>query len=171
MIIMDFTNQNNPFMSIYKDMLNKLYTQYIYHAAKNYQSFNPAYAVKPEAKASSIDDIVSRDSIAVLDKLKNSSLAIAYRIRINGTINNILDYNWYCIRKDMVNMDIFYPIKSMGTERKKSTLISELFKVYKTMIDEKKDLWKDLNEEMRYFIHLFHSYNQLKQDKKLLTEG
>lgn len=64
--------------------------------------------------------------------------------------------------------DEFYTARDRGTERRRSMLTSNLFKIYKNMMDEELQCWKDLQEPMSYFIHLFHHYNKLKQDRKMI---
>lgn len=194
---MDFKN-TNPFRKIYLEMLAKIYEQYLYHSGKKecqlqtalmygnnaYLSTQayPLFSSKPYLStlssplstpndASSIDDILSQDSREILDKVKNTALSIAYRIKIHGNINDQLDYNWYTIKNEIVGMEMFYPLKEHGTERRRSNLTSELMKVYKNRLDEDLNCWKDLKDEMRYFIHLFHQYKGLRQDMKMIGEN
>ena len=167
MIKMDFTNPINT----YKEMMVRLYQNYVYHHKQNnYQTLQYALHKSEETNNSTIDDILIQDSRAALDRIKNTALNRAYRIKINKNINHQLDFNWQTINNDMLRLEQFYPARDSGSERRRSTLLSELFKVYKDRFDEQVNCWKDLQEPMRYFINLFHQYKNLKQDKKLLEE-
>jgi hypothetical protein len=169
---MDFTNNANPAAQIYKEMLLKLYNHYSYHVKpKSYQAFNYMSLLPSEsyrAQLDSIDDVLASDSRAVLDKVKNTALGIAYRIKLNQEFNYLLDYQWYTLRKDILWIETSYVARDFGTGRQISTLTSQLFQVYTAKFQEKVECWKDLKEEMKYFINLFHKYKGLSQDKKML---
>jgi hypothetical protein len=155
---MDFNNYSNPFMHIYREMLGKMYEQYLYHAGrKDYQVLKKLgqeqFQVSEET--GSIDDILAQDSAAVLDKVKNTAISIAYRIKIHNGINEVFDSNWETIRSDILTLETFYHIKDRNAQRRRGTLMSELFKLYKNKADEEVQCWKDLKDEMKYFIHLF----------------
>lgn len=149
-------------------MLSRLYDHYLYHK-KQYQ---PVQSIldKPETQPSSIEDIISQDSKETLDKVKQSALSIAYRIKIHDSIDRQFGYSWYATRKEFCELETFYPSKHQGSERRRSTLTSDLLRLYKNRHDEALQCWKDVKEEMRYFIHLFHQYKSFKGDKKLLEE-
>ena len=165
---MNFENNHNPFIDIYKQMLNRVYEQYLYHSGrKEYQVLQNSTQEEKEA-TSSIDDILTQDSNAVLDKVKNTALSIAYRIKIHADINYQSNYNWFIVKNQLVSFDDFYPSRDHGSERRRSMLTSDLIKIYNDRLDEKLQCWKDLKDEMKYFIHLFHQYRQLKSDQKLL---
>lgn len=168
---MDFGNKYNPSMEIYRQMLDRVYDQYLYHTGKkNYAAPQMLYQQATEAKegTASIDEILAQDSNAVLDKVKNTALSIAYRIKIHDEINKQLDYNWFIVKNEMFHTETMYQGKLRGFERRKSALTTELLKVYQNRMDEKLECWRDLKDEMKYFIHLFHQYKALKGDRKLL---
>jgi len=171
MIKMEFGNKYNPSMEIYRHMLDRLYDQYLYHSGKkDYQVLQKITQQQtgPNEETQSIDDILAQDSSAVLDKVKNTALSIAYRIKIHDEINDQLDYNWFIVKNEMLHTETMYRGRLRGFERRKSALTTELLKVYKDKLDEKLECWKDLKDEMKYFIHLFHQYKALKGDRKLL---
>ena len=97
--------------------------------------------------------------------------SIASRIRIHDNINRQFDYNWYTVKKEFSNLESFYPARNQGTERRRSMLMSDLLKLYKDKLDEELTCWKDVKDEMKYFIHLFHQYKGLATDKKLMTDN
>jgi len=154
-------------MNIYREMLGKIYQQYLYHSGKmEYQTMHNLTNPKPET--SSIDDVLAGDSREVFDKIKHTALSVAYRVKIHNNISSMLSYNWYTARKEFLAMEQFYPGRDQGSERRRSMLTSDLFKIYKNMMDEELQCWKDLQEPTMYFIHLFHHYKRLDQDKKMI---
>ncbi|MEW6533987.1 MAG: hypothetical protein AB1454_00025 [Candidatus Auribacterota bacterium] len=169
---MNFTNQKNPFINIYREMLGRVYEQYLYHSGrKEYKVLQQLYLSQMPAKeTSSIDDILTQDSTAVLDKVKNTALSIAYRIKLHTDFESQLDINWYIIRNELVAMDTLYTYRFRGSDRRRSALTTELVKLYKDRLDGKLECWRDLKDEMRYFIHLFHQYKQFKGEQRLLEQ-
>lgn len=168
---MNFGNVN-PFMKIYKEMLDRVYDSYLYHSGK--KEYQTLYSISKPQKSytsRSIDDILAQDSMKLFDKIKNNALSLAYRIKIHNDISYILGYNWYTARRDILAMYQFYAAKDRGSERRRSMLTSDLFRVYKNMIDEELTLWKDLKELKDEFIELFHQYKTMRQDRKLLENG
>ena len=155
-------------MDIYREMLGKMYQQYLYHSGKKeYQTLHDVF--KPaQSYISSIDDVLAQDSREVFDKIKHTALNVAYRIKIHNDISYILSYNWYTARREFLAMSQLYPVRDHGSERRRSMLTSDLFKIYKNMMDEELQCWKDLQEPMMYFIHLFHHYKRLGQDRKMI---
>lgn len=154
-------------MDIYKQMLTRVYEQYVYHSGKSENQLLQDSQQQSEL-TSSIDDILTQDSNAVLDKVKNTALSIAYRIKIHSDINNQSDYNWFIVKNQLISLDDFYPARDQGSERRRSMLTSDLVKIYNDKLNEKLQCWKDIKDEMKYFIHLFHQYKQFKGDQKLL---
>lgn len=151
-------------------MLSRVYEQYLYHSERNYQVLQRA---KPQEidSASSIDDILTQDSNAVLDKIKNTALSIAYRVKLHDEIGYQIEYNCLIVRNQLLGLDTLYSYRDRGSERRKSMLTSDLIKIYNERSAEKLQCWKDLKDEMRYFVHLFHQYKQFKGDKKLLEQN
>lgn len=168
MIKMDFGN-TNPCLHIYREFINKVYDQYLYHTGKKeYQTLHALFYKPEKSYESSIDDILAQDSRKVFDKLKNTALSIADRIKIHNDINYVLEYNCYAVKRDLMSMYQFYPVRDRGSERRRSFLRSDLFRIYKTMFDEKLSLWEHLKDLKTEFIDLFHEYKSMKQDKKIL---
>lgn len=151
-------------MSLYQDMLDKAYLSYTYHK----RQLSPL--IKQEEE-STIEKIVNQESKETLDKLKTSALSIAYRINLSGDISNLLQDSWQNARSEMLAIDAQVPFpRYPNVSRLKGALTSQLSNVYQQMIDEKRQCWKDLKDEMRYFITLFHSYQHSKQEKGMMKD-
>lgn len=152
-------------MSLYQDMLDKAYLSYSYHK----KQLSPL--VKQAEEESTIEKIVNQDSKETLDKLKTSALSIAYRIRLSSDISYLLQNSWQSTRNEMIAVDAQVPFpRYPNVSRLKSALTSQLSNVYQQLIDEKRQCWKDLKDEMRYFITLFHSYQNSKQEKSMMKD-
>lgn len=166
---MKFTNES-PAMRIYREMMEKTYAQYIYHAGNRKYQALAVLTYQPSQPGSSLDEIMGQDSREILDKIKTTSLCIAYRIKIHYSIDSQFESGWSSLKNELVGMDTFYRVRFQGSERRRSTLISELAKVYKGKMEEELQCWKDLVEPMRYFVHLFHQYVRQRQEKKMIGE-
>ena len=165
---MDFHN-GSPLM--YFDVLNRAYR---YEAIQERRDYLPTLDVlrgKPASEGSSIDDILRQDSDAVLDKLNLTSSIITSRMRLHDYVTYSLDYQWLQARNKVHELEGFFPGINKVVQRTKDGLTKEMLALDKDKLDEKVQCWKDLITPMTYFVELFHQYQQLKQDKKLLGGG
>ncbi|OPY88340.1 MAG: hypothetical protein A4E71_00551 [Smithella sp. PtaU1.Bin162] len=161
---MIFKTYERQAMSLYQDMLDKAYLSYSYHK----KQLSPL--IKPKTE-SDIEKIVNQDSKEALDKLKTSALSIAYRIHLSSDISYLLQNSWQTTRNEILAIEAQVPFpRYPNVSRLKSALTSQLSNVYQQLIDEKRQCWKDLKDEMRYFITLFHSYQKGKQEKGMMKD-
>ena len=159
---MIFETLSAPMPGIYRQMFDRAYFNSSYHMRKNYA----VPQVTPKEEESGIEQIINQDSEQVLDKLKTSALSIAYRIKINKDINATLFDGWKDLRSEILYSEDFMPQDRQS--RLRSTLSSQLGTVYQQLIDEKRQCWKDIKDEMKEFIEFFHNYQNAKQEKSLM---
>ena len=173
-----------PFSHIYIELLTKTALHYL---------FNPKYSSPPKTITDSsqdnysypsatnnnqnnkksdfsIDSFLNQESDALGDKIKNSALTIADRLQINTQFNYIMNNNWLYIRNKMLELgvDEKYNTNINHSDRRVSALESQLVSIEKDILQEKVKCWQDLVKPSMYFIDLFHKYQGLKQDKKLI---
>jgi hypothetical protein len=113
---------------------------------------------------------LNQESDALGDKIKNSALTIADRLQINTKFNYIMNNNWLYIRNKLLELgvDEKYNANINQSDRRVSALESQLVSIEKDILQEKVKCWQDLVKPSIYFIDLFHKYQGLKQDKKLI---
>ncbi|MCK5707450.1 MAG: hypothetical protein KAI43_07330 [Candidatus Aureabacteria bacterium] len=158
--------------TIYKDLLSKTYDYYIYNRSKSYHApFILSEHQKKPSDEGSIDSLLSQDSQEVMDKLMNTSFVIGSRLSIHSYINYTIDNNWLELKNDFLSLESYVPFSNMNIERRRSMLTKELLGLNKQKLEEKVRCWEQLVQPINYFLTLFHQYQQLKQDKKLLGES
>ncbi len=181
---MTFSNKDKkPFSHIYIELLTKTAPHYLFNP--KYSAPTKSLPVKPKDNYSypdvtnhnqsngksdfSIDSILSQESDALGDKIKNSVMTIADRLQINTEFNYIMNNNWLYIRNKMLELgvDDKYNTNVNHSDRR-SALESQLVSIEKDILQEKVKCWQDLVKPSMYFIDLFHKYQGLKQDKKLI---
>lgn len=180
---MEFSNKGQkPFSNIYKELLRKTYLQYIYNSPQSI-SYNAPYSpidnnyrdlyLNNETKESdefSIDSILSQESEALGDKMMNSAFAVYDRLKIHTYFNERMMYNWLCTKNQILELDrpLDYLTNYKSQERRISSLESSLVSLEKDILQEKIKCWQDLLIPTYQFLDLWHKYQGLKQDKKLL---
>ena len=183
MINMGLSNKDKkPFSHIYLELLTKTAPHYL---------FNPKYSPPPislpaklednysypnannnqniQKSDFSIDSFLNQESDALGDKLKNSAFTIADRLHINTEFNYVMNKNWFYVRNKMLELgvDDKYNL-SVNSDRRVSALESQLVSIEKDILQEKQKCWSDLVKPSMYFLDLFHKYQSLKEDKKLI---
>jgi hypothetical protein len=182
MINMEFSDKDKkPFSHIYNELMTKTYI------------FNPKYKppvkyllVKPEDNDSdpytansnqnneksdfSIDTILSQESEALGDKMMNSAFAVYDRLKIHTYFNERMMYNWLNIKNQILSLDWSgdYPSNYKSQERRISSLEGSLVSIEKDILQEKIKCWQDLLIPTYQFLDLWHKYEGIKEDKKLL---
>ncbi len=162
---MNFNNQS-PFSHIYREIINKTYEQNLHYKRK--KDYPGLYLNKNNVDESSIDNLLSQESIALSDKLTNTAFAISDRLNINSYFNYIMNINSLKIGNQIILQNESYVGKYRSSDRRVSMLESQLVTIDKHMLDEKVKCWQDIVKQMSYFITLFHEYKNLHNDKKLL---
>jgi hypothetical protein len=185
MINMESSNKNKkPFSHIYIELLTKTAPHYIFNpkyssspetitdsSQDNYSYHNTANNNQNNEKSDfSIDSFLNQESDALGDKLKNSAFTIADRLQINTEFNYVMNNNWLYIKNKMLELgvDDKYNLNINNSDRRVSALESQLVSIEKDILQEKQKCWSDLVKPSMYFIDLFHKYQSLKQDKKLI---
>ncbi len=180
---MEFSNKSQkPFSHIYKDLLRKTYLQYVYNPPKSI-SYNAPYSpvkdnysglyLNNETKESgefSIDSILSQEEEALGDKMMNSAFAVYDRLKIHTYFNERMMYNWLETKNQILSLDWsgVYITHYKNQERRISSLESSLISIEKDILQEKVKCWQDLLIPTYQFLDLWHKYQGLKEDKKLL---
>ena len=184
MMNMDISNKDKkPFSHIYIELLTKTAPHYIFNpkyssppktitdSSQNNYSYPIANSNQNNEKSDfSIDSFLNQESDALGDKIKNSALTIADRLQINTKFNYIMNNNWLYIRNKLLELgvDEKYNANINQSDRRVSALESQLVSIEKDILQEKVKCWQDLVKPSIYFIDLFHKYQGLKQDKKLI---
>ena len=152
-----------PFSHVYRELLRKT-------PVATSGSKIPKDTSSESPKSSSIDNILEGDTEKLLDKIMNSARSIFSRLTIHQYTNNKMDSQLLTVSNKLLELErLFFP----GTgsfEQMENALTSEIHAVERQKLMEQLSCWKDLQEPMRYFIHLFHEHKALLQDKKLLEE-
>jgi len=163
---MNFDNKN-PFSHVLKELYSKTNEHYLDYKRK--KDFPALYVLnRKEADESSIDNLLGTESEALKDKILNTAFAISDRLKIHEYFNYKMTYNWLNI-KNKVHKHYYFDIgKYRGSERRMSMLEGQLIDIDKNMLDEKVKCWQDLVDPMQNLLTLFHQYQELKNDKKLL---
>lgn len=165
---MNFNNKS-PFNKIYLELLSKTYEQYLdYKRKKDFPALHILNKKETDQSSINIDSVLDNESVALSDKIKNTGLTIADRLKINEYFDYKMNYNWLHVRNKILRHFYFEIGKYGGSERRLSTLESQLIDIDKNILDEKVKCWQDLVKPMEYFTSLFHKYQELKNDKKLL---
>jgi hypothetical protein len=185
---MEFSNKGQkPFNHIYKELLRKTYLQYIYNPSQS-TSYNAPYSpiidnnnkdnyrdlyLNNETKESggfSIDSILSQESDALGDKMMNSAFAVYDRLKIHTYFNERMMYNWLETKNQILELDWSgdHPTNYKSQERRISSLEGSLISIEKDIMQEKVKCWQDLLMPTYQFLDLWHKYQGLKEDKKLL---
>jgi hypothetical protein len=178
------SKNQEPFNHIYKELLRKTYLQYIYNPPKSI-SYNVSYSpindndnyknmyLNNEPKESgefSIDSILSQESEALGDKMMNSAFAVYDRLKIHTYFNERMMYNWLETKNQILGLDWSgdHATNYKSQERRISSLEGSLISIEKDILQEKVKCWQDLLIPTYQFLDLWHKYQGLKQDKKLL---
>jgi hypothetical protein len=182
---MEFSNKGQkPFNHIYKELLRKTYLQYIYNPPQS-TSYNTPYSpinnngnyrdlyLNNEPKESgefSIDSILSQESEALGDKMMNSAFAVYDRLKIHTYFNERMMYNWLETKNQILELDWsgHHATNYKSQERRISSLEGSLVSIEKDILQEKVKCWQDLLIPTYQFLDLWHKYQGLKEDKKLL---
>ena len=182
---MEFSNkQHIPFNHIYKELLRKTYLQYIYNPPQsisykapyspinNTDNYKELYLNNKTKESSdfSIDSILSQESEALGDKMMNSAFAVYDRLKIHTYFNERMMYNWLETKNQILSLDWSgdHATNYKSQERRISSLESSLVSIEKDILQEKVKCWQDLLLPTYQFIDLWHKYQGLKEDKKLL---
>ena len=184
MINMELSNKDKkPFSHIYLELLTKTAPHYLFNPkyspplesplAKledNYSYPTATNNQNNEKSDFSIDAFLNQESDALGDKLKNSAFTIADRLHINTEFNYVMNNNWLYVRNKMLalGVDDKYNTNINNSDRRISALESSLMSIEESILQEKQKCWSDLVKPSMYFIDLFHKYQGLKQDKKLI---
>jgi hypothetical protein len=187
MIKMEFSNKSQkPFSNIYKELLRKTYLQYAYNPPQSISYNTPPSSINNtdnynykelylnnETKGSgnfSIDSILSQESDALGDKMMNSAFAVYDRLKIHTYFNERMMYNWLETKNQILSLDWSgdHATNYKSQERRISSLESSLFSIEKDILQEKVKCWQDLLIPTYQFLDLWHKYQGLKEDKKLL---
>ena len=185
MINMLLSNKDKkPFSHIYIELLTKPASHYLFNPKYNSPSKtitdssqdNYSYPdttnnnQNNEKSDFSIDSFLNQESDALGDKLKNSAFTISDRLRINDEFCNSMQQSWLYIRNKMLELGVDDPYNTNinKSDRRVSALESQLVSIEKDILQEKIKCWQDLVKPSIYFFELFHKYQGLKQDKKLI---
>ena len=123
-----------------------------------------------ETDESSIDSLLTQESEALGDKIKNTAFSIYDRLRLNNEFAYVMQTNWLNTKNQILAMDVDNPYLGnyKNQDRRISMLESQLVSIEKDIMQERIACWRDVLLPMYHFIDQFHKYQQLKQDKKLL---
>jgi len=173
-----------PFSHIYIELLSKTAPHYLFNpkysplpktisasSQDNYSHPNTANNNQNNEKSDfSVDSFLNQESDALGDKLKNSAFSISDRLRINDEFCNSMQQSWLYIRNKMLELGVDDPYNTNinKSDRRVSALESQLVSIEKDILQEKIKCWQDLVKPSIYFFELFHKYQGLKQDKKLI---
>ena len=155
--------KTTPFHDIYTELINKTHDQYLHY--KNMQMYNSPD--KEPQNSSSIDSLLEQEANSIKNHLNVTASVIADRFKIHSYFNYKMNYNGLYLMDTIHKIKGFY-FGNNSSERRISALETQLIDIDKTMLTEKVKCWTDLIQPMDNFITLFHKYEALKQDKKLL---
>ena len=116
-----------------------------------------------ENKAPSLEDMLEMDNHRLLDKVVTTALSISYRLKLYREGAYMLTNQWNELSKRIGQ----YPSNNTYEKR---TLYKERDALEQSILDQKMQTWKDLNEPVSYFVELFHKREESLADKKILGE-
>jgi len=162
---MNFDN-NSTFNHVLRELYSKTNEHYLDY--KNKKDFPALYLKNKGADKSSIDDLLGTESEALKDKILNTAFAISDRIKIHEYFNYKMTYHWLNVKNKVLKHYYFDIGTYSGAERRISMLENSLIDIDKNMLEEKVKCWNDILKPTQYLVQIFHKYQELKQDKRLL---
>lgn len=138
------------------------FQQYLYSSGK------PCKPERSPASGFSIEEILEQDSGKLLDKVVNTALSVAYRLKLYRASSYALESKWNELSGQIGELSGFRTGYNMNIERRKSMLEKEKNSLEMRMLENRHETWKDLNEPITYFINEWHKRQELKQDRKIL---
>lgn len=138
-----------------------------------YQKNKDLYAPKKQNESQdyngfSLDDVVGSDCNRLLDLAVTAAFGIVYRLKIYRESTTSLEQKWNEISKDIGALGAIPTGYSMNIERKRSMLLKEKNLVEMSMLENKHEAWKDMNDPVTNFVTLFHRYKETVSDHKYL---
>jgi len=156
-------SNKSPFMHIYREIAKKL-------NEKSFYSKKTKEYIKETDNNSSIDNILSTSSEALLDKVFNSASFIISRLKIHRYLNNQLDYISLDLSNKKLELDRLCYSGDMNIKKLINSLDSQIIVLEQQKLQERVKCWNDLLMPMKDFLDLFFKHKELEQDKKMLEE-